>query len=275
VSFGEWVNGRTLAVATVALLIGAALPPWHRSAKVVVQEKVRTVEVEKQVVVVQERVKVERVEVATEARRVRRQETTTRAPDGTTTTVKTEEEATDKSTTAVVVAEAKKDTFAETSKREATESKSRTVTESRTQWKASALAGVDLATALRGELRPVYGGALERRVLGPFSAGAWALSNGTAGLSMSIRVLKSRRANVSESKKCNICETTKPLSAFAKGKYAPGGYRYGCKACENARQKLKRAAVAERPSGPRVARPSSSVSVPCAHQWGPSTEAPA
>jgi hypothetical protein len=50
---------------------------------------------------------------------------------------------------------------------------------------------------------------------------------------------------LSESKKCNICETTKPLSAFAKGKYAPGGYRYGCKACENARQKLKRAAVAE------------------------------
>lgn len=170
-----------------ALFLGAVAGRYASPAKVVVQEKVKTVEVEKQVVVVQEHVKVERVEVATESRHVRRQETTTRAPDGTTTTVKTEEEATDKSTTAVVVAEAKKDTFAETSKREATESKSKTVTESRPQWKASALAGVDLATALHGELRPIYGGALERRVLGPFSAGVWALSNGTAGLSMSIQ----------------------------------------------------------------------------------------
>ncbi len=49
------------------------------------------------------------------------------------------------------------------------------------QWKAQAQYGYDFST-----LRPVYGAGIERRILGPISAGVWGNNNHTAGLSASI-----------------------------------------------------------------------------------------
>jgi hypothetical protein len=60
-----------------------------------------------------------------------------------------------------------------------------TVTQPRPNWHVGALVGGQLSLAPLG-VAPVYGGLIERRVAGPFSVGAWALSNGTGGVSLSV-----------------------------------------------------------------------------------------
>lgn len=52
-------------------------------------------------------------------------------------------------------------------------------------WRVSALAGVDLGLAEPPVL--VYGGQVERRLVGPLSVGAWGMSNGAAGASVSLQ----------------------------------------------------------------------------------------
>lgn len=48
-------------------------------------------------------------------------------------------------------------------------------------WRVTALAGLRL-----GELQPVYGGQVSRRLAGPIWVGAWGLSSGTAGVAVAV-----------------------------------------------------------------------------------------
>lgn len=51
----------------------------------------------------------------------------------------------------------------------------------RPQWRIGALGGVDFRTR-----NLIYGAHIERRILGPLSLGAWGLSSGAGGLSLSL-----------------------------------------------------------------------------------------
>ena len=52
-------------------------------------------------------------------------------------------------------------------------------------WRVSAKVGVSLGDLSFSALPPlVYGGAVERRIVGPLWGGAWGLSNGTVGISL-------------------------------------------------------------------------------------------
>ena len=65
-----------------------------------------------------------------------------------------------------------------------TKSSSSTVTTyNKPQWKAQVLAGLPL----NGQpLAPIYGAGVERRIIGPISAGVWGNNNREAGLSVSL-----------------------------------------------------------------------------------------
>lgn len=59
--------------------------------------------------------------------------------------------------------------------------------EVRHDWRVSALAGADLRTvSMTAPPAWVLGGLVERRIVGPISLGAWGLSSGAAGLSLSL-----------------------------------------------------------------------------------------
>lgn len=171
-----------VALVLFGLAVGFSFGRRFGPERVEVQEKVRIQEVEKQVVVVQEKVRIERVEVAQAERRTHKQETITTRPDGTTTTVRTEDDASERKTSINETATADKDARAEVAKSTATETDKKTIITNRPSWKISATAGVPLADPLH----PIYGGSIEHRVVGPLSAGVWAMSNLTGGISVSI-----------------------------------------------------------------------------------------
>ncbi len=86
--------------------------------------------------------------------------TTTTKPDGT-----------------VIVEEKKSDSKTEISSEEKEKTKEKTVTVDKTnsvkQWRGTVMAGLPLPDWR--DMKPVYGGGLEHRVIGPFSAGGWYL----------------------------------------------------------------------------------------------------
>ena len=62
-------------------------------------------------------------------------------------------------------------------------SSSTVTTYNKPQWKAQVLAGLPL----NGQpLAPIYGAGVERRIIGPISAGVWGNNNREAGLSVSL-----------------------------------------------------------------------------------------
>jgi hypothetical protein len=64
-----------------------------------------------------------------------------------------------------------------------TDSNSSTVTTySKPQWKVSGMAGLSVNSLST----PIYGAQVERRILGPISAGIWGLSNSTGGVALSL-----------------------------------------------------------------------------------------
>lgn len=155
---------RTLSIVVVSCLVGFAIGRFVAPPKVVETVRVDT-EAEEKV-----RELTAHAEVLKQM--IRRIETTTTRPDGTKRTR--------------IVTETKNDrTVSETTDRkeeraiETTKVVERTLP--RPDWRVGALVGMDLRTGSVG-----YGGAVERRILGPVSAGAWGLSSGHAGLSLSL-----------------------------------------------------------------------------------------
>lgn len=61
------------------------------------------------------------------------------------------------------------------------EKTSKVVVSEKPQWKAGVLAGYDLIG-----IKPVYGAQVEKRILGPISAGVWGTTQSTVGASLSL-----------------------------------------------------------------------------------------
>jgi hypothetical protein len=55
---------------------------------------------------------------------------------------------------------------------------------SKPDWQLHVLGGIDLTHSFN----PIFGGEVDRRILGPIFVGAWGLSNGSAGLSLSLEL---------------------------------------------------------------------------------------
>jgi hypothetical protein len=101
-------------------------------------------------------------------------------PDGTRTVTTDTNTERNRDTTSDKTTHAEQQTVAQTeTTREVT--KTVEVTRERPQWRVGPLVGFDLRTRT-----PVYGGIVERRILGPVSLGAVGLSNGTLGLSLTL-----------------------------------------------------------------------------------------
>jgi hypothetical protein len=170
-----------LAVVAGVAVLAAALGRYSAPVHTETVERVKVVEVEKQVVAIQERVRVERVEVESAARQVHRQETTTRAPDGTVTRQRTVDENTEQHRASSTAGAVDSSTHVETTHSASTEGERRQVVDvPRADWRVGVLAGVDTG------LRPTWGALVERRLLGPVSLGAWALGIGAGGVVLTL-----------------------------------------------------------------------------------------
>lgn len=152
-----------------------------------IEEKVRIekVEVEKQVVVIQEKVRVERVVVKDERKSIRREEYAVEHPNGLKESRKTEDINIDR-----VVREAEVQYVDRVVEKEVVKfvehtevkEKLKLVEAPKPDWRVGALVGVQVTSPTS----PIYGGIVERRILGPVSAGAWGLSNGTVGVTATL-----------------------------------------------------------------------------------------
>lgn len=193
-----WEHRNKLAAGAcvVTVAIGSyALGRYVVPEKVLIQERVKVVEVEKQVVVVQEKVVEKVVRDEAKKERVRREERTVKRPDGSEETTKTEEIGID-----TVVRDTKIEYVDRVVEKEVVKYVDREVekrveiTRPLPDWRLSAMAGVN-GTKLPGLLAGdsfdamthlSFGASLERRIWGPVHAGVWGLSTGQGGLSLSL-----------------------------------------------------------------------------------------
>jgi hypothetical protein len=112
-----------------------------------------------------EKIKVVTLEVEKKVVKTRKTKTT-KKPDG---TVVTEETVRDAQTDTAITKDKTADTKTAT-----------TQIPLRNDWMVSVLGG----TEAKLPLQPVFGGHVQRRILGPIYVGAWGLSNGSLGLSL-------------------------------------------------------------------------------------------
>ena len=179
-----------IGVIALVVLIGAfAAGRYTAPESVRTVETVKVVEVEKQVVVVQEKVKVEKVYVQNEAQAIHREEHTTTRPDGTVEVVKTEDINVTK-----VVTENNTQYVDRIVEKEVVKyedrivEKVKLVTMKKPDWMIGAMVGYDFknldATKFVSGLH--YGAHAERRILGPVFLGAWGMTNRDLGLSLSM-----------------------------------------------------------------------------------------
>lgn len=191
--------------ALVALILvggGFAAGRYAAPDRVVVTEKVRVVEVEKQVVVTQVKTEIERVYIKDEKKATHTEETDVKHPDGTVEHKKT----TDENAETVVHQQEVKfvDRWNERiveKKVEVFKDREKLIERSRPAWEIGAMGGVDLPSVFGAReskgfsilpnigstnIVPVFGLDLQRRVVGPIKAGIWGLSSGAAGIKVSI-----------------------------------------------------------------------------------------
>lgn len=178
------------AIVTVALVCTHALA--YASGRFMVPEKVQIVEkvrvekveVEKQVVVVQEKIQVVRIKDVDKQQSIHREERVVEHPSGLKETTKSE----DINATTVVrekdVQYVDRDIVKEkeTIKYQDREViKEKIVERSRPDWRVGALVGYNVEQYSSGVQALVYGGIAERRIIGPVSVGLWGVSAGKYG----------------------------------------------------------------------------------------------
>lgn len=61
------------------------------------------------------------------------------------------------------------------------------IVENAKRWRLAPMVGLDIKSTIAGSPTVLYGGEVGYRFAGPFGAGLWGLSNGTAGVSVSIQ----------------------------------------------------------------------------------------
>lgn len=177
--------GVALALVALAYLAGRRSAP----AKVVTRDVVRTEVQTRDVVhtqVVHDVQTVHDVQVQTRTVTVTRW---AKAPDGTVTVTQEARQDEQEDRHATKAAETKEQAARETDAHQvAQETRTVTVTAGRPQWSVTALAGASLGSPPRlipGLPGPLVAGVvLERRILGPVSAGLWATSSGAGGVSV-------------------------------------------------------------------------------------------
>lgn len=155
-----------IALVTCALLGGAfAAGRYSAPTKVVVEERLRVQTVEKQVVVTQEKVRVEVIRVADERRNILRNEKTIKLPDGTTVTERQERDLTTVKETEKSDSQTDKKVDIRQEKKLEVTASSKKVTESqKPQWSLGVTADVPLALDIR---KPVLRVEASRRLVGP------------------------------------------------------------------------------------------------------------
>ena len=171
----------SLAIAVFVLGVAAG---WYAKPDVVKTElKVQTVEVEKQVVVVQDKVRVEvvRIKDTQVIERWRKEKTETQMPDGTLTKREVEEKNIEtvvkekENTTEVKVVEVKQEVVVERQK----------IVEKRidpvlAQWHLGVMGGINPQVLPTPGLNSwMVGGHVERRVVGPLFLGVWGMGSNT------------------------------------------------------------------------------------------------
>lgn len=182
-------NRKRIGIAIVLLVSHAALYSLGRvmtPEKLRVEEKVKVVEVEKQVVVIQEQVKIEKVYLKDEKQKIRREEVTVNHPNGLVETKKTEDINIDSVVREQDVKFVDREVKTETVRYVDKEVEKLVVKERPLpDWRISPMLGVQLNGGFSTN-QLVYGAELQRRIAGPISAGAWGLSSGVAGISVSL-----------------------------------------------------------------------------------------
>lgn len=182
-------NRKRILVGVVLLVTHASIYSLGRimvPERIKVEEKLKVVEVEKQVVVVQEQVKIEKVYLKDEKQRIRREEHTLAHPNGLVETKKTEDINIDS-----VVREQDVKFVDREVKTEVVKYVDREVEKLVTKekplpdWRLTPMIGFNVSNGFSTN-QFVYGGEIQRRVLGPVSIGAWGLSSGTVGVSASL-----------------------------------------------------------------------------------------
>lgn len=162
---------KTLIAVILIMAAGYGIGRFTAPEKIIEKEKKIEVEVEKEVVKEVEVIK----EVIVENKNVNTKTTIIEYPDGRKETIT---EIIDK-TTIETGTDSEKNIDSERDSVVSSESSKEKITiNKKPQWKVLGLAGIKAVDFGK----PIYGGALERRVFGPFYIGAWGLSDGTAGI---------------------------------------------------------------------------------------------
>lgn len=158
--------------------------------KIVIQEQLKIVEVEHQVVAIQEKVRVEKIYMESENQRIHREEHTVAHPNGMVETRKSEDINVEKVIKENGIQYVDRDIIKEVEKKVEVEKLVEKRIESHPDWKLSPLVGLDISRVMSNPTAPqsaiVLGGQVERRVLGPVSAGVWGLSNGNVGVAVTV-----------------------------------------------------------------------------------------
>lgn len=163
--------------------------------RVVIQEKLKVVEVEKERLVVVESTVEKKVYVSNESQRIHREEYQVKHPDGTEELTKKEDINVDKVVTDTQVKYVDRTIEKEVVKYVDREVEKRVdVTKPSPDWRISPMLGVNAGTIpgaiAAGELKladTVVGGLeVQRRIWGPVSLGAWGLTSGQVGVTASL-----------------------------------------------------------------------------------------
>ena len=166
----------TLALIVV-LCAGVAIGWEMKPDQVKIEEKLKVVEVEKQVLVVQEKVKVEIVKVKDTqiVERYHREKVEEKKPDGTVTVREVEDRNIDshvkekENTVEVKVVEVEKKVYIEKEKEVI-----KKIDPVLSQWHVGLIAGASLDTGeFPNSTNVIAGAEVERRIIGPFWAGIW------------------------------------------------------------------------------------------------------
>lgn len=176
-------NGVWLLICLVCLVCGFAMGGYMNQGQVKIEEKIKVVEVEKQVVVEKEKVRIEIVKVKDTqiVERWRREKNEEKRPDGTVLTKEVEEKNIDtvvhekSNSTEVKVVKVEKQVVVEREK--IVEKKIEPILP---QWHLGVLGGVSpQILPVPGINSYLVGGEVERRIVGPFFLGVWGMGSTT------------------------------------------------------------------------------------------------
>jgi hypothetical protein len=177
-----------LVVGSVSLLaIGYGVGRFTTPEKVVETEKLKVVEVEKQVVVTQKEVEVKIVRVVEEKKDRITTTTIETSKDGTSKTTITEKEKTDTHVAEGETSTGKESSSSTTEKAKETVKEVVKVVENQPNWLIGAGVGTKLSiTDLSSGLAPIGIVSVQRKIIGSLYGGAWGTTNGMLGAGVTL-----------------------------------------------------------------------------------------